>query len=283
MHSSEGVLAGENLRARVEALPAWYHTIDLAPGITTPGYFDLRGVVGRWPWPDLEGKRCLDVGTFDGFLAFEMERRGASEVVAIDLDDYLQLDWPADYRFSGPDDPRYREFLELAGPERGAGFRLAAEALGSRVERKVLSVYDLSPAEVGRFDFIVCGSLLLHLRDPIRALEAVRSVCAGLFLSSEPIDLWLSILGRRKPLARLDGSGVMCQWWVPNAAGHLRMLFSAGFAPERISKPYVVEYNRNPKPRLTLRRRGEYLIRRLIAGSGAPGVLHRAVLARPRL
>src|SRR5581483_8028191 len=111
-----------------------------------------------------------------------------------------------DYRFSGPDDPRYREFLELAGPERGAGFRLAAEALGSRVERKVLSVYDLSPAEVGRFDFIVCGSLLLHLRDPIRALEAVRSVCAGLFLTSEPIDLWLSILGRRKPLARLDGS-----------------------------------------------------------------------------
>jgi len=271
-----------SLAERAEAVPAWYHTIDLAPGVTTPGYFDLRPVVETFPWPEVRGRRCLDVGTFDGFLAFELERRGASEVVAIDLDDYLQLDWPADYRFTGPDDPRYQKFLQLSGPERGAGFRLAADALGSSVERRVLSIYDLSPAEVGSFDVIVCGSLLLHLRDPVRALEAVRSVCDGVFLSSEPIDLWLSIVGRHRPLARLDGSGVMCQWWVPNGAGHLRMLWSAGFAAERISKPYVVRYNRNPAPALTLRRRAEYLVRRLIAGSAAPGVVHRAVLARPR-
>src|SRR5436190_2238578 len=122
-----------DLAARVEALPAWYHTIELAPGVVTPGYFDLRPIVDDLPWPDVRGKRCLDVGTFDGFLAFELERRGAAEVVALDLDDYLQLDWPADYRFTGPDDPRYQKFLQLSGPERGAGFRLAAEALGSSV------------------------------------------------------------------------------------------------------------------------------------------------------
>jgi tRNA (mo5U34)-methyltransferase len=276
-------MQGADLQASVDALPAWYHTIDLPGGAVTPGYFDLRPVVDRLPWPDVRGKRCLDVGTFDGFLAFELERRGAAEVVAIDLDDYLQLDWPADYRFSGPDDPRYHRFIELSGTERGAGFRMAAEALGSKVERRVLSVYDLSPAEVGTFDVIVCGSLMLHLRDPVRALEAVRSVCDGVFLSSEVIDLRLSLLARRKPVARLDGSGVMCQWWVPNGAGHLRMLYSAGFEVEQVSKPYVVRYNRNPLPKLTLRQRGEYLLRRLVAGSGAPGVLHRAALVRPRL
>ena len=37
------------------------------------------------PWPDVRGKRCLDVGTYDGFLAFELERRGAASVVATDI------------------------------------------------------------------------------------------------------------------------------------------------------------------------------------------------------
>ncbi len=38
--------------------------------------------------------RALDVATFDGFWAFEMERRGASEIVAIDLDCADKLDLP---------------------------------------------------------------------------------------------------------------------------------------------------------------------------------------------
>ena len=76
----------------VRANPVWYHTIDLAPGVVTPGWFDLRPVVERMPWPSVAGKRCLDVGTYDGFLAFEMERRGAAEVVAVDLDDHDQWD-----------------------------------------------------------------------------------------------------------------------------------------------------------------------------------------------
>jgi tRNA (mo5U34)-methyltransferase len=51
--------------------------MELAPGVLTPGWLDHRGAVARVPFPDsLEGKRCLDVGTFNGFWAFEMERRG---------------------------------------------------------------------------------------------------------------------------------------------------------------------------------------------------------------
>jgi tRNA (mo5U34)-methyltransferase len=275
--------AHADLRREVEGLAAWYHTIDLPGGVTTPGFFDLRGVVDRWPWPDVAGKRCLDVGTFDGFLAFELERRGAAEVVAVDLDDYLQLDWPADHRLTSTQDPKYLHMVAHAGAERGAGFRIAHRALGSRVERRTISVYDLVPHEVGTFDVVVCGSLLLHLRDPIRALEAIRSVCRGQFLSSELIHLWLSFVAWRVPVARLDGSGVMCQWWVPNGAGHLRMLWSAGFEVEQVSRPYVVAYNRNPEPPRTVARRFEHLVRRLVAGSSAPGVLHRAALTRPRL
>jgi tRNA (mo5U34)-methyltransferase len=68
--------------------PPWWHTIELPDGRITPGGWDLRPTAARIPWPgDLRGMRCLDVGTMDGFWAFEMERRGAADVVALDLFD----------------------------------------------------------------------------------------------------------------------------------------------------------------------------------------------------
>ena len=43
----------------------------------TEGMFDLRPVVDRYGLPArMDGMRALDVGTWDGFWAFEMERRG---------------------------------------------------------------------------------------------------------------------------------------------------------------------------------------------------------------
>lgn len=266
------------LQAKVDAHPFWYHTIDIAPGVTTPGWFDLRPVVDVMPWPEVRGKRCLDIGTFDGYLAFEMERRGADEVVAIDVEDHLLWDWPPDYR--SPDLERDPGF---SGPPKGAGFRLAAELMGSAVKYRQLSIYDLDPSDIGVFDVVMCGSLLLHLRDPIRALEAVRTVTKGVFLSSEQIELWLSIVSRGKPLYKLNGSGGDCQWWLSNAAGHKRMLFAAGFEIERSSPPFVIQFNVHPKPGTSPRERARALALRALTKSSEPGVLHRAVLARPRV
>ena len=83
-----------DLRAQVAAL-RWYHTIDLGNGVVTPGLYDTPGECARVPLPaSLEGRRCLDIGTADGFWAFEMERRGAAEVVALDIDDPDDYDWP---------------------------------------------------------------------------------------------------------------------------------------------------------------------------------------------
>src|SRR5437660_12337372 len=62
---------------------SWYHTLDLGYGVVTKGMFDHRPALHRYLIPsDLSGMRCLDIGTMDGFWAFEMERRGAAEVVA---------------------------------------------------------------------------------------------------------------------------------------------------------------------------------------------------------
>src|SRR5205814_416683 len=58
----------------------------------------------------------------------------------------------------------------------GVGFRLASELLGSTAERVACNVYDLEPARVGgQVDFAFVGAILEHLRDPVGALERVRT------------------------------------------------------------------------------------------------------------
>ncbi len=106
----------------------WYHTIELAPGVVTPGWFDLRPIVAQLPWPDVRGKRCLDVGTYDGFLAFELESRGAAEVVAADIATPADWDWPLAARANGP-----AALAQMAGSEPGRGFEAARDALSSAV------------------------------------------------------------------------------------------------------------------------------------------------------
>jgi tRNA (mo5U34)-methyltransferase len=262
----------EDLRAIVASNPLWYHTIELAPGVVTPGWFDLRALAERLPWPDVRGKRCLDIGTYDGFLAFELERRGASEVIATDISDHAGWDWPPHMRAHAPE-----QLAAVAGPEKGLGFRIAKQALGSAVERVELNVYDHSPERLGSFDVVVCGTLMLHLRDPLRALEAIRSVCGGHFLSLEEVRADLSALHRRRPLFVLNGTDDLCQWWTPNAAGHRQMVAAAGFAIEQAIPGLLTPFGpAHPPPEVSRARR---VLNRLLAGGD--GVAASAVLARP--
>jgi tRNA (mo5U34)-methyltransferase len=260
-------------RVAIAQVGYWYHTIEVAPGVATPGWFDLRGIAGRLPWPDVRGKRCLDVGTSDGFFAFELERRGAAEVVAADISAHEQWDWEPGLRARGPDYLR-----SVAGPEPGAGFRVARELLGSSVRLEQISAYDLSPDAIGEFDVVVCGSLLLHLRDPLRALAAIHSVCGELLLSTNQVDLARSLMRPRRPLFRLDGTSGITQWWLPNAAGHRQMLLASGFAVERDSGLYSVPFGPSHPRRRRPRRLLVSTARRAL--SGGVGVPHHALLAR---
>lgn len=252
----------------------WYHTLELAPGVVTPGWFDLRPLAPKLPFPSLEGKRCLDVGTFDGFWAFEMERRGAAEVVAVDLLDPQRWDWPY-----GAEDA----IVEAIGARKraGSGFELAVKSLGSRVVRHDMSVYDLDPAEVGEFDFVYVGSLLLHLRDPVRALERVRSVCRGSLLLVDAVDLGLGLRHPRRAVAALDGRG-RPWWWKPNVAGLVQMVESAGFTvlgtPQRVLMPPGAG-QRRAMPRMRHLRHRANREAVFTAWRGDP---HAAVSARPR-
>lgn len=261
-----------DIAERVRTNPLWYHTIELGSGLVTPGWFDLRPIVDKMPWPDVTGKRCLDVGTYDGFLAFELEKRGASEVVATDISDHTQWDWPLDAKQRGT------EYLaSVAGPDKGSGFRIAHEALGSKVERIELSVYDHTPERLGTFDVVVCGSLMLHLRDPLRAMTAIRSVCTGQFLSSETIDLPLTLLQPRTPLMSINGVGGLVHWHIPNGAGHLQMMRACGFKIERRSRPYTIPYGvSHPERGRSFKTLRKEVVERVV--TNGPGVPHQAAL-----
>jgi tRNA (mo5U34)-methyltransferase len=270
------------LRRRAEAA-SWYHTLSLPEGVVTNGWFDARPALDHVPIPlSLAGKRCLDVGTWDGFWAFEMERRGAAEVVAVDLRDQTQWDWPPQARLSRTAE-QWSALLEDFRDD-AEGFRLAREALGSRVERRELSIYELDPDEIGTFDFVFLGSLLLHLRDPVRALDRLRSVCHGEGVVADTVELISSVLRPFTPTARLEGVQ-RPWWWMPNRRALLRMLESAGFEVLSATGVYVLRHGpAHPKPpwRELVRRAGDARGREELLSRVVGGIPHVAARVRPK-
>lgn len=156
------------IRQRIQQHGRWFHEIELAPGIVTPGEDSNRmklPILERLGLPqDCRGLRVLDIGCSDGYFSFEMERRGA-EVMAMDF-------VPADY----------------------TGFEVARTILGSEVEYRMGNVYGLDPETVGQFDLVLFLGVLYHLRKPLVALDAIRSVLkpgGRLFLATLMIDDFL--------------------------------------------------------------------------------------------
>jgi tRNA (mo5U34)-methyltransferase len=146
--------------AKVEKVPYWGQSIPLPYGIVTPG--KLMRNFNTWKrmnmQGDLSGKRVLDIACWDGFYAFECEKRGA-EVVAID-----NLN-----RMKSPDQVEHAWMENL-------GFETAREILDSKVQFYDLDVYDISSERIGSFDIVLCLGLLYHLKHPVLALERISEV-----------------------------------------------------------------------------------------------------------
>lgn len=127
------------------AAKGWWHSFELPDGRRIDGMNPLEGQklrLSQFPIPnDLCGKRVLDIGAWDGWFTFEMEKRGA-DVLAIDC-------W---------DNPRFHQMRSM---------------LNSRAEYRVMDVYELTPESVGRFDIVLFMGVLYHLKHPLLALERV--------------------------------------------------------------------------------------------------------------
>jgi len=215
-------------RTHVDSI-AWYHTFDLPGGITTPGLFDDRALAAKLPLPrSLKGRRCLDVAASDGFWSFELARRGAEEVVSLDLPDASQQDfWGA----RGTAEER-----NGGSGRANQAFAIVKGATGLDVQRVDGSVYDLADMDLGKFDFVFMGNILLHLRDPILALQKVRTVTSGEFFSVEPVSLPQTVLRPFTPTGQFS-VGDDNTFWTPNKRGHRRLVEAGGFNVVRQGGP----------------------------------------------
>jgi tRNA (mo5U34)-methyltransferase len=198
----------------------WYHAFEVVPGVRTPGIsaFDAPATLDFLGVPrELGGKRALDVGTWDGPLAFEMEGRGA-QVEALDVQD--------------PD---------------CTAFNTAKAVRGSRVRYTQGSVYDLQRLFSGKFDLITYFGVYYHLKNPIGAFEALsRSLADGgtLCFEGEVLAHYSETLAGtpsnldNRLLANSDVPLALCypglykgasNWLVPNLACLRGWLLAAGF------------------------------------------------------
>lgn len=207
----------------IASVPIWYHRIELAPGVVTPGINDSPGTLAHLRLPnDCSGLRALDVGARDGFFSFELERRGA---------DVLALDYM---------------------PPQKTGFAVARELLGSGVEYVTDNVYNVTVERYGQFDIVLFLGVLYHLRNPLQALDVLWEVCRGqIFVETQLLDhaflrpdgsfrslserdeeLGVVPLMQFYPRASLNGD--FTNWWAPNAACLRALLDAAGFDVEHL-------------------------------------------------
>jgi tRNA (mo5U34)-methyltransferase len=210
-------------RELVDAHGPWFQNfhidgIDTAPGHPLGNYPDAYFRRFAHAFPDLTGWSVLEIGCNAGFYAFEMKRRGAEHVVAIDSE------------------PLY---LRQA--------RLMADRLGLDVEFHERSVYDVGGLGQ-RFDLVLFMGVLYHLRYPLLALDLLRQhvvrrrlVFQSMLRGSTTQLPWASdyAFGDRTPFddpawPRLHFverryAGDESNWWIPNTACAEAMLRSAGF------------------------------------------------------
>ena len=197
----------------------YWHSFELPDGTVLEGVCSLEGLkrrLAQFPIPEsLAGKRVLDIGAWDGWFSFELERRGA-EVVAVDC-------W---------DNPRFHEMKAL---------------YGSKVDYRVMDMFELTPETVGRFDIVLFMGVLYHLKHPLLALERVCAlsrdlVCVDSFILREE-----HLAGgdtNRAVLEFYDNDqmgGRIDNWFGPSLAALLGMCRVAGFA--RIELRSVLDYS----------------------------------------
>jgi hypothetical protein len=228
----EKLVDRDETKRRIDAL-TWYHSFDLN-GWTTPGMFDHRQIVGKLLLPErLDGLRCLDAASADGFFAFELKRRGAAEVVSLDGESMATLDWQG-----APD----RQRSEFDMSELRQRFELVREVTGLDVKRVKGNLYEVGPEQLGQFDLVFLGNVLLHLRNPQAALHALWSVTRGQLISYEPVSFVQSVMHPWSPAATLWNGTPGPMWWTHNFAGHRHLLRVSGFEILETRAPVLQPY-----------------------------------------
>ena len=181
-----------------------------------PGQYDLYELWHNFGIPnDLKGQSVIDIGTASGFFAFECEKRGASPVVATELPGIEDWDARCGVEYDSVNIPiaNNNDFLYLH------------KRYASSVRLHRANISDQVDPSLGRFDLVIFGSLMTHIRDLMRALENVRTLTKGraaIISSYLPGDENKSLRWIQSPRA--------FDWWVPTKPLIPDMLRSVGFS-----------------------------------------------------
>jgi len=242
----QNATAADDKRRAVAEVAEWFHSFDFGDGVVAVGYESLdivRHKIGRLP--DVRGKSVLDVNTWDGAMAFECERRGASRVVAMDHFAW-SMDLPEHFRVwrehrarnEQPPDPRQMPYWRPDSLPGRAGFDTAHRLLNSRVEPVVgdlATMPDAELARLGEFDVVLYLGSLYHMADPLGALKRVYSVTAPHGMAIIETQAVAIRDHEDRPLCEVYGpthtlNHDPTNHWAPNLAGLREMCLAAGFS-----------------------------------------------------
>ena len=206
-----GIAGVEDKKSKVAQAGFWCHTFDFGDGVVTPGVIPpkVQQIICSAIPDRLDGKEVLDIGAFDGYYAFECERRGA-KVTAID------------------------SLMHNTGNH---AFETAKELLGSKVEFIEMDLFDL-PKLDRKFDVVLCLGVLYHIKNPLAALEIMASKVTELAI----VESHCIKTKQKEPLMRFYPGDELCgdpsNWWGPNPQCIIDMLRAAGFAKAALHTMY---------------------------------------------
>lgn len=211
---------------------AFFHVMDIPGEDPTPGSWDFRKTEAEYhAGYDLKGKCVLEIGAATGSHSFWMERQGA-EVIPYDLspDD----DW--DFMPAHNQDPKAVEAGMRTGMKRmNNAFNYCRDRLGSKLKLHHGTIYDIS-AKLGDFDVITYGSVLLHTRDPMGALQKAAKRTKTIMI----MDRFSKSYDNEKPLAEfipkmgLEKPWGGWTWWHASPKAYQNILEVLGFKTFRL-------------------------------------------------
>jgi len=163
----------------------WYHTFQFG-NITTHGRYDWRPYLAELELPNLKAKRVLDVGAGNGYFSFEFEKLGA-KVTATDIP--LQED--RDNHLLGVKIKSNNKMINFNKP-----FLIAKHYFKSKINQKFINIYDMTPKNTGHYDLLFCNDVLLHLTDPVKALNIFSKLAKIVIVGTPITELKLNALQR---------------------------------------------------------------------------------------
>ncbi|MBU3076695.1 class I SAM-dependent methyltransferase [Sphingomonas quercus] len=209
--------APPNLAERQAELDAlhWWHSFDFggglaAKGVKTPAVVTAEADAYFAPL-SLAGRDVLDIGTWNGYMAFDAERRGAARVVATDHHVW-SLDWTHGRR----------------------PFDLAHRLLGSRVEGRQIDVPLITPDSVGRFDVVLFLGVFYHLFDAPTLTRQIAGCARDLMIVethhdaldvTRPAMIFYPADTLNQDATNWWGPNPHCMWWLLRECGFGRVFY----------------------------------------------------------